>query len=154
MQRFEITPDELERLRLRIGDLLIVEGNGSRDHIGRNAIFDISGEEWIHQNHVIRVRLLSDIAIPEFISLYLNSPQGTAQLLDKARTTSGLYTLSVGKISSLVVPVPPVEHQTAFTGKLRTQAATADQARRSAKSELATIAALPAALLRRTFQLS
>ena len=57
VERFEITSNELERLRLQKGDILIVEGNGSPDQIGRNAIFDINDEEWIHQNHVIRVRL-------------------------------------------------------------------------------------------------
>jgi hypothetical protein len=47
---------ELDRLRLTSGDILIVEGKGSPDQIGRNALFTIEGEEWIHQNHIIRCR--------------------------------------------------------------------------------------------------
>ena len=35
LHRFELTDDELTRLRLEPGDLLIVEGNGSRTEVGR-----------------------------------------------------------------------------------------------------------------------
>ncbi|PYR40135.1 MAG: hypothetical protein DMF95_34300, partial [Acidobacteria bacterium] len=53
VERFEVTESELERLRLRKGDILVVEGNGSPEQIGRNAVFDLEGVDWIHQNHVI-----------------------------------------------------------------------------------------------------
>src|SRR5207244_1941235 len=97
VERFEITSAELERLRLQRGDILIVEGNGSVDQIGRNAIFDLDGEEWIHQNHIIRVRLDSSRLRFDFAALYLNSDSGKRQMVKKAQTTSGLYTLSVEK---------------------------------------------------------
>ena len=79
VERFEVTPKEFERLRLQRGDLLIVEGNGSVDHIGRNALFNEEGE-WIHQNHIIRVRLSKERLMPEFVSEYLNSEAGCAQM--------------------------------------------------------------------------
>ncbi len=56
--RFELTRDELERLRLRYGDLLIVEGNGSRSEIGRCAMWRGEVNDCVHQNHIIRVRPL------------------------------------------------------------------------------------------------
>jgi type I restriction enzyme S subunit len=93
IERFEVTGAEFERCRLHLGDILIVEGNGSMDHIGRNALFDQDGE-WIHQNHIIRVRLPKNTFVPEFISLYLNSPAGKKQMVERAMTTTGLYTLS------------------------------------------------------------
>lgn len=111
VERFEITEAELARLRLMDKDILIVEGNGSLDHIGRNALFRGDGEEWIHQNHVIRVRVHPGTCIPEFISLYLNSNLGKDQMVEKAKTTSGLYTLSTGKVAALEVPVPDLADQ-------------------------------------------
>nr|HMQ22290.1 restriction endonuclease subunit S [Planctomycetota bacterium] len=41
---------ELEKLLVRQGDLLIVEGNGSPDQIGRVALWDGSIENCVHQN--------------------------------------------------------------------------------------------------------
>jgi len=36
---FEVTEEELERWRLDTGDVLVIEGNGSADQVGRSAVF-------------------------------------------------------------------------------------------------------------------
>jgi type I restriction enzyme S subunit len=151
IERFEVTPEELARLRLVSGDLLIVEGNGSLDHIGRNALFVGDGAEWVHQNHIIRVRLDSSAASPEFISRFLNSAQGRAQMIEKAKTTSGLYTLSAGKVGTLEVPLPSLSIQQRLVETWNKQLAIAARVRDSLRAQLADINQLPVALLRRAF---
>jgi type I restriction enzyme S subunit len=151
VERFEVTPLELTRLRLQHEDLLIVEGNGSLDHIGRNALFRADGQEWIHQNHVIRVRLDRNHALPEFVSRFLNSEAGRQQMIEKARTSSGLYTLSAGKVAHLEIPVPPMVVQLDVVARLDSASANANAALEAAESELKQIRALPAALRRRAF---
>ncbi len=150
VERFEVTPSELERLRLRRGDILVVEGNGSPDHIGRNAVFDLDGEEWVHQNHVIRVRL-SERATHEFVSKFLNSPAGKGQMMEKARSTSGLFTLSTEKVNSLEVPLPDPATQRRLAAELSARLAAAEGVIARCREELAAIEALPAALLRDAF---
>ncbi len=151
VERFEIAPDELARLRLLPGDILIVEGNGSLDHIGRNALFVGDEQEWIHQNHVIRVRLDRTIARPEFVSRYLNSDAGRRQMIGKAKTTSGLYTLSTGRVGALEVPLPTLEEEDRVLGGLSEHVREAENLTAAAKRECETIVALRAALLRRAF---
>jgi hypothetical protein len=53
---FEVTPEEFERWRLLPGDLLIIEGNGSAEQIGRTALFRGEIDNCVHQDHVIRIR--------------------------------------------------------------------------------------------------
>src|SRR5262249_48726233 len=53
---FEVSDSELERYRLLPDDVLIIEGNGSPDLIGRTAIFRGEINNCVHQNHVIRLR--------------------------------------------------------------------------------------------------
>lgn len=151
VERFEITPAELERLRLQCGDILIVEGNGSPDQIGRNAVFDLEGEEWIHQNHIIRIRP-SERADHQFVSSYLNSGAGRRQMLARAQSTSGLYTLSVEKVNSLEVPLPPVPEQRRIVAELQARLAAAERLAAALRAELAALEALPAALLSEAFQ--
>lgn len=148
---FEVTSDELLRLRLVEGDILVVEGNGSADQIGRNALFKARDEDWIHQNHVIRVRLRQEMALPEFVSGFLNSSAGRVQMLEKARTTSGLYSLSVGKVGELEIPLPSIPEQRILSEALRTRTPIANLARQAAEGEIAAINALPASFLRRAF---
>lgn len=151
IERFETAPDEVARLRLLPGDILIVEGNGSLDHIGRNALFVGDGEEWIHQNHVIRVRIGESTARPEFVSRYLNCDAGRRQMVEKARTTSGLYVLGAGKVGSLEVPVPPLLEQDRVLAGLGQKVREAEQVRLAVAGQLGAVRQLPASLLRRAF---
>ena len=150
VERFEVTPAEFARCRLQRGDLLIVEGNGSLDHIGRNALFNEDGE-WIHQNHIIRVRLASVPLSPKFVSHYLNSETGRAQLIEKARTTTGLYTLSAGKIASLEIPAPAPRQQAEIVTRLNAEYAATHTLRTALAAKLAEVEKLPAAILRAAF---
>lgn len=151
VDRFEITRDELSRLRLQKGDLLIVEGNGSKSHIGRNALFEGSSEEWIHQNHIIRVRLDPKQCSFGFVSWFLNSEQGKQQMLERARTTSGLFTLSTGKVGSLTVPVPSLEEQRSAEQVLCDTLKKVNQIQETLEEEVEALAMLPASILRKAF---
>lgn len=110
IERFELTDDELARWRLRDGDILIIEGNGSENEIGRCAVWNGAIDPCVYQNHLIRVRCPEGGCV-EFVRLFLNSPSGRAEMKRLAITTSGLFNLSVGKIRNFVVPVPPLSEQ-------------------------------------------
>jgi len=110
LHEIELFGTELEKLRLEEGDLLIVEGNGSRSEIGRMAIWDGSVRDCVHQNHIIRARLQKGI-LSRWVEIYWNSPVGSSQVLEVASSTSGLYTFSVSKASQLEIPIPPLEQQ-------------------------------------------
>lgn len=118
VKEFELEPGELERRRLEAGDLLIIEGNGSFNEIGRCAKWNGEIENCVHQNHVIRCRPI-DTSISDFVLLFLNSPSGMAIMQGLAITSSGLYSLSVGKIRQIVVPIPPLAEQGRIVAKVR-----------------------------------
>jgi type I restriction enzyme S subunit len=126
LERYELAPDELDRWRLNAGDLLIVEGNGSESEIGRCAIWRGEVDDCVYQNHLMRVRPTGDDAV-EYLALYLNSPVGTAHMRRLAITTSGLFNLSVGKIRSIPVELPPPAEQHRIVAKVTELLALCDQ---------------------------
>lgn len=109
VHEIELFKGELERLMLQVGDVLIVEGNGSLSEIGRCALWDGSIPKAVHQNHLIRVRPIG--VQGAFIEAWLNSVRGIDRITALAATTSGLYTLNISKISKVPVPVPPHDEQ-------------------------------------------
>ncbi|MCU1303598.1 MAG: Type restriction-modification system, specificity subunit [Candidatus Sulfotelmatobacter sp.] len=110
IHHIEIFGDELSKLRLCAGDLLIVEGNGSPTEIGRMAVWNGEINNCVHQNHIIRARLLSGIR-PGYCAAYWNSSLGSSEVTRVAGSTSGLYTLSVGKLTKIAIPIPPIDEQ-------------------------------------------
>lgn len=110
VHRIELFGDELARLRLKPGDLLVVEGNGSASQIGRAALWDGSVEDCVHQNHLIRVRP-HDAMMPDYLEAVWNSPEHRRKLMAVASSSSGLHTLSVSKLKRLTLPVPSLAEQ-------------------------------------------
>ena len=117
VKKFELDDGELERYRLEAGDLLIIEGNGSIDQVGRCAQWNCQIENCVHQNHIIRCRPI-DPEIGSFILLFLNSPIGMEIMKELAITSSGLYSLSVGKIRKIQLRIPPIREQRRIVTKV------------------------------------
>lgn len=117
VHRVELFGDELTRLRLEPGDLLVVEGNGSASQIGRAARWDGSIEDCVHQNHLIRVRPKESM-LPGYLEAVWNSPEHRQKLMDIASSSSGLYTLSVSKLKQLTVPLPSLDEQRRVVGRV------------------------------------
>ncbi|MCP4269635.1 MAG: hypothetical protein GY777_29365 [Candidatus Brocadiaceae bacterium] len=107
----KVTKSELQRTNLCLGDILIVEGHGNRTEIGRTSVWDGSIDPCVHQNHLIRIRINMNIALPIFISNFLNSDGGRRQLFSMGKTTSGLNTISTSNVKALKVILPPLEFQ-------------------------------------------
>lgn len=118
--------EELDKLLLESGDLLIVEGNGSKDQIGRLAIWDGSIEPCVHQNHIIKVRLV-DKQLGSWILSWLLSSSGREQIERVASSTTGLYTLSINKVGDLPVPLPPAVEQEQINREVERRIAAADR---------------------------
>ena len=67
----------------------------------------------LHQNHIIKARFSNEV-IPMYAMYYFMSDEGRKQILLSASTTSGLYTLSAGKIAAFKLPAAPLALQKEF----------------------------------------
>jgi type I restriction enzyme S subunit len=119
VKRIEATEDEIERYRLRSGDLLLTEG-GDPDKLGRGTLWNNELSEAIHQNHVFRVRLTSNKIIPEYLSWLVGSAYGKAYFLRQAKQTTGIAMINKGQLKAFPLLTPPVELQHQFAARLRT----------------------------------
>jgi type I restriction enzyme S subunit len=150
VHEIELLAGELEKLRLQTGDLLIVEGNGSPTEIGRMAIWNGEIGDCVHQNHIIRARMLGGV-ISEYCEAYWNSPNGASRVLEVASSTSGLYTLSVSKVGRLPVPLPPLLEQRRIVAEVERHMSVIKAAEATVEANLKRTERLRQAILGRAF---
>lgn len=110
-----VTAEEARKTALEPGDLLIVEGNGSIEQIGRVAMWGGELPDCGHQNHLIRARVTTR-SNPRFFLNFMLSPLGRKLIVKVASSTTGLHTLSTSKVFNLLVPVTtPTEEALVLT---------------------------------------
>ncbi len=141
---------EIEKLLLRKGDLLVVEGNGSQDQIGRVALWDGSISPCLHQNHIIKVRF-NAVEIGKLVLLWLLSVEGRRRIVANSSSTSGLYTLSISKVSVLPVPLPPLAEQQQIVAEVERRLSVADAVEKTVDASLKQAERLRQSILKRAF---
>jgi type I restriction enzyme S subunit len=104
-------PDgDMPKYRLEDGDILLCEGN-SADLVGRGAIWRNEIADCVHQNHVLRVRIDQNMALPDFMLAYINSSVGLSYFRSKAKRTTNLASINSTEVSNLPVPLPAKDIQ-------------------------------------------
>lgn len=151
IEEIGVTETELQRVLLCPGDLLIVEGNGSRDQIGRVALWDGSIYPCAHQNHLIKIRLIEkDIA--HYVLYWLLSPLGRSVIEDLASSTSGLYTLSLSKVAAVPVPLRPTSERHRIIDEVESRISLLDSIAGSIEVQFNRAHRLRQSILKRAFE--
>lgn len=114
----EVLPSDVEKYRLLNGDVLLTEG-GDPDKLGRGGVWRGLIENCIHQNHIFRVRLDPQIAIPEYISSQIGSLRGKKYFLRSAKQTTGIATINMTQLRNFPVLLPPTDLQNRFAQILK-----------------------------------
>lgn len=146
-----VADGEIERTLLQRDDLLFVEGNGSKEQIGRVAIWDGSVENCLHQNHIIKGRSLGGM-LPQYALYYLISRYGRKQILDVASSTSGLYTLSTNKVRNLKIPYVNIEQQKHCIETIEARISACDCIEKTVDTALQQAEAMRQSILKQAFE--
>lgn len=113
MKYMDVPDEDMPKLRLMDGDVLLCEGN-SPDLVGRGAIWRNEIPDCIHQNHVLRVRVNQGALSPDFLLAVINSAHGQAYFRSKAKRTTNLASINSTEVAALPVPMPPLTQQKAM----------------------------------------
>lgn len=136
---------------LKKEDLLFVEGNGSKEQIGRVAIWDDSIKNCLHQNHIIKGRPLGGM-LSKFALYYLISDFGRKQILKVSSSTSGLYTLSTEKVRNLNVPSCSLLKQKNIVQKIESRLSACENIEKTVNEALMQADAMRQSILKKAFE--
>lgn len=105
-----VSRKELEQLRLHVGDVLMNEG-GDFDKLGRGAVWSGEIENYVHQNHVFRVRTDSSSLLPYFLAFYSESSFGKKYFLISSKQSTNLASINSTQLNAYPIALPSREEQ-------------------------------------------
>lgn len=117
MKYVELRADQLERQRLRPGDILFNRTN-SKELVGKTGLWD-GRFEAVAASYFIRVRVRSEAADPLFIWAYMNSGHMKRRLFETARGAIGQANINGRELRAFSLPLPPLALQRRFAERVQ-----------------------------------
>jgi len=114
----DLPSTSIERHSVKDGDLLLARAIASQDHLGKCVIAHPNGEQWAFDSHLMRMRFDLNRADPEFIRHFFMTPGGRSIFLRASRKSTVQFNINTKEISALSVPVPPLDLQREFAGRV------------------------------------
>ena len=108
-----ITKKEPDKWLLRDGDLLITRTNGSKDLVGKAAVFH-SKDVYTYASYLIRYRFDTSIVMPEYVNILFMTQLVREQIAVMRRQGGGQYNLNSDEIGTIRIPVPSIPEQQAI----------------------------------------
>ena len=125
--------DEIERLRLRKGDVLVTEGCGSLAEIGANAVWneELPGEVCF-QNTVLRLRARAGRLLQEYLQVWASQAYVRGEFADVASGTS-IYHLGAKRTAKMLLPLPGPDEQRTIVARVQACQSVERESARSAE---------------------
>jgi type I restriction enzyme, S subunit len=118
IKTIQLLASEVERYRLRDGDVVVTEG-GDFDKLGRGFIWRDEVPGCVHQNHIFAIRPAVEQLSSEFLTYLIQSRYGKAYFLSVAHRTTNLASINSTKLKALPVLIPPLAEQRELSEALR-----------------------------------
>lgn len=149
----QFTESELDGIRLRQGDILIIRSNGSVSLVGRAAMVcdaDITGT---FAGYLMRLRISEpETLLPKFLLLFLQSHQARIYIENKAKSTSGVHNINSTEISDLQMPLYDPDTQYAIIEAIESRLSVCDSIEHTVDLALQQAEAMRQSILKDAFE--
>ena len=110
VRKIVLTDTEFSSHQLKMGDLILIRVNGSKERVGRCFLY--SGKnEMSYCDHLFCASRKTELIYDRYITRVFNSDIIREQILPVIKTTAGQNTISQGNLSSIMIPLPPLAEQ-------------------------------------------
>ena len=101
---------ETRKYLLFPGDVLINRTN-SLELVGKAATFDREDGNWVYASYLVRIRVDTKRALPEFVTATINGRIGREYVLKTARRAIGMVNINAREMAGFPISLPPLNIQ-------------------------------------------
>ena len=126
LKRLRLTDKERSQFALQNGDILVNRVNSPK-FLGKSALVRKLKEPCIYESNMMRLRLDSSRATPDYAILYLQSLSGLLELRQNARHAVNQSSINQEDVKSAMFNLPPLPEQHEIVRRVENLFALADQ---------------------------
>ena len=109
-EKCAVTNKEPQKYLLQEGDFLVTRTNGSKDLVGKAAVFH-GNEKYTYASYLIRYRFDTTLVLSEYVNILFMTPLVREQIAVMRRQGGGQYNLNSDEIGAIRIPIPPIPEQ-------------------------------------------
>lgn len=113
-----VAEGDLVRYRLQPGDVIFNNTN-SEEWVGKTAIFDRDGGDFVYSNHMTRIRVRSSLVSPTFLALYLHFLWDSGYSRNRSKRWVSQASIGAPTLLKFKVPLPPLPEQQGIVDTLQ-----------------------------------
>jgi len=114
VDEMDFTEEEVQKLRLQPGDLLVCEGGD----VGRTAIWEGQLPIILYQNHIHRLRVKTNNVEPRFFMYWMQAAYQVFWAYRGAESKTAIPNLSGYRLKQFLAPLPPLPEQRRIVAEL------------------------------------
>ena len=111
---------EVDKWILHNGDFLVTRTNGSKDLVGKAAVFK-NAETFTYASYLIRYRFDNSKILTDYVNIMFLLPIVREQIAVMRRQGGGQYNLNSDEIGAIRIPVPSIPEQQRIIDKFNNQ---------------------------------
>lgn len=140
-----------ENYIVKENDILIIRSNGSRELVGKSALYNNTEKKFSYGSFLIKITP-SEVVNPKYLVTFLNSDDARNQMFNKAKSSSGIHNINTKELSEIRLKLPPLNYQLSIVNFLDTVLEKESRAKEAAQTVLDQIALLKKSILARAFR--
>lgn len=140
-----------ENYIVKENDILIIRSNGSRELVGKSALYNNTDKQFSYGSFLIKITP-SEVVNPKYLVTFLNSDDARNQMFNKAKSSSGIHNINTKELSAIKLKLPPLNYQLSIVNFLDSILEKESRAKEAAKPVLDQITLLKKSILVRAFR--
>lgn len=144
--------DELEKLSLKAGDILVVRSNGSLELVGKASVVSDKEAGLLFAGYLIRVRLNLNIVEAKYVQYCLSTIEQRQHIQQISKSTSGVNNINADELRNLPLNIPSLPEQSEIVRRVETLFALADRLEARHAAALQRVEQLTPSLLAQAFR--
>jgi len=111
LKRAEFDSNEVRKLALLEGDLLVIRSNGSVELVGKTGLVTAKEAGLLFAGYLMRLRVDRGKVLPAFMQVWLSAPAQRQYIERTAKSTSGVNNLNAAELRALPLEFPKLHEQ-------------------------------------------